>query len=183
MSPTTIYTGPDPDTTTRAEFTTHHLNRQCPTVCSPRFSHIFRVHQTLIRLMDAHPAMDQNRDQTYNTPAASKNKVYFMWDFLARTSGTLVNVPPRNPSCSNKYWKDVVLRCVLAKELILDHTGKLEQMNRATGYNDDAGIEFGEEIEAEAAKLDEEFNAEEREMIEWLRGKIPSGRIMDGLGG
>lgn len=56
-------------------------------------------------------------------------------------------------------------------------------MDRATGYNDDAGIEFGEEIEAEAAKLDEKFNAEEREMIEWLRGKIPSGRIMDGLGG
>ncbi|TIA57663.1 hypothetical protein D6C77_06001 [Aureobasidium pullulans] len=180
MSTTTIYTGPDPDTTTRAEFTIHHLNRQCPTVCSPRFSHIFRVHQTLIRLMDAHPAMDQNRNQTYNTPAASKNKVG-----LPRTHlrDPLVNVPPRNPSCSNKYWKDVILRCVLAKELILDHTGKLEQMNRATGYNDDAGIEFGEEIEAEAAKLDEKFNAEEREMIEWLRGKIPSGRIMDGLGG
>ncbi|THX20497.1 hypothetical protein D6D11_10735, partial [Aureobasidium pullulans] len=69
MSTTTIYTGPDPDTTTRAEFTIHHLNRQCPTVCSPRFSHIFKVHQTLIRLMDAHPAMDQNRNQTYNTPA------------------------------------------------------------------------------------------------------------------
>lgn len=68
-----------------------------------------------------------------------------------------------------------MLRCVLAKELILDHTGKLEQMNRATGYNDDAGIEFGEEIEAEAAKLDEKFNAEEREMIEWLRGKVPVG--------
>jgi len=78
MSTMTIYTGPDPDTTTRAEYTIHHLNRQCPTVCSPRFSHIFKVHQTLIRLMDAHPAMDQNRDQTYNTPAASKNKVYFM---------------------------------------------------------------------------------------------------------
>lgn len=77
----------------------------------------------------------------------------------------------------------MVLRCVLAKELILDHTGKLEQMNRATGYNDDAGIEFGEEIEAEAAKLDEKFNAEDWEMIEWLRRKIPSGRIMDGLGG
>ncbi|THY69204.1 hypothetical protein D6C95_10409 [Aureobasidium pullulans] len=75
MSTTNIYTGPDPDTTTRAEFTIHHLNRQCPTVCSPRFSHIFKVHQTLIRLMDAHPAMDQNRNQTYNTPAASKNKV------------------------------------------------------------------------------------------------------------
>ena len=29
--------------------------------------------------------MTPNLQQTYMTPAASKNKVYFMWDFVGRT--------------------------------------------------------------------------------------------------
>lgn len=29
--------------------------------------------------------MAPNLQQTYMTPAASKNKVYFMWDFVGRT--------------------------------------------------------------------------------------------------
>ncbi|KAI5267774.1 hypothetical protein E4T47_07934 [Aureobasidium subglaciale] len=158
----------------------------CPIVSSPRYSHIFKLHQTLIRLLDAHPAMKENRNQTYSTPAISKNN---NTDVI--TKGGISSPAPlepfknataRNPNCRDNSWKDVILRCVLAKELILDKTGKLEQMNRDTGYNDDAGIDFGEEIETEALKLDEKFNAEERGLIELLRTKIPSGKIMDALG-
>ena len=36
-------------------------------------------------------------DQTYSTPAASKNKVYFMWDFVGRTLAMLYGLPPSLP--------------------------------------------------------------------------------------
>ncbi|KAI5199683.1 hypothetical protein E4T38_06912 [Aureobasidium subglaciale] len=104
------------------------------------------------------------------------------WDYIFRTFGTLQNAPARNPNCRDDSWKGLILRCVLAKELILDKIGRLEQMNRDTGYNDDAGIDFGEKIGAKALKLDEKFYAEERVLIELLRTNIPSGKIMDALG-
>lgn len=43
---------------------------------------------------------------------------------------------------------------MLAQQLILDTTGKLESMNQSVGYNDDAGIQFSDEIKVEARKLD-----------------------------
>ena len=39
----------------------------------------------LLQKLAFHPAMAPNLRQTYSTPATSKNKVYFMWDFVGRT--------------------------------------------------------------------------------------------------
>lgn len=47
------------------------------------------------------------------------------------------------------------MRSMLAQQLILDTTGRLESMNQSVGYNDDDGIEFSSEIKAEAEKLDD----------------------------
>lgn len=74
----TVYSGPDPNTTTRQAFSDFHASRQCPADAAPKYRHVFDTHQKLIKMLIDHPAMDQNRDQTYMTPAASKNKVYFM---------------------------------------------------------------------------------------------------------
>lgn len=48
-----------------------------------------------------------------------------------------------------------MMRSMLAQQLILDTTGRLESMNQSVGYNDDAGIQFSAEIKAEAEKLDD----------------------------
>lgn len=92
------------------------------------------------------------------------------WDFVTRTFQMLVaTVNPRSPSgeafmvCSENQiryviltrGKDIQMRSMLAQQLILDTTGRLEQMNQSVGYNHDAGISFSEEIKAEARKLDE----------------------------
>lgn len=51
--------------------------------------------------------------------------------------------------------QDIQMRSMLAQQLILDTTGRLESMNQSVGYNHDAGISFSEEIKAEAEKLDD----------------------------
>lgn len=51
--------------------------------------------------------------------------------------------------------QDIATRSMLAQQLILDTTGKLESMNQSVGYNHDAGIEFSQEIKTEAEKLDQ----------------------------
>lgn len=84
------------------------------------------------------------------TPAESKNKVYFMWDFVARTlvcgdlplgprehythdeQAMLPNVPPNlsgmNPM-QKEVWSDVQSRASMAKNLILDtNAGMLDMM-------------------------------------------------------
>ncbi|THZ66446.1 hypothetical protein D6C88_08242 [Aureobasidium pullulans] len=77
-----------------------------------------------------------------------------MWDFVTRTFQMLVaTVNPRNPS--GEAWMDIATRSMLAQQLILDTTGKLESMNQSVGYNHDAGIEFSQEIKTEAEKLDQ----------------------------
>jgi hypothetical protein len=146
-----VYTGPDPNTTTRQAFTDYFLSQECPTNAVPKYRHVFDTHQKLMKLLIDHPAMDQNRGQTYMTPAASKNKIYFMWDFIGRTLGMLAGVDPVRPR--GGPWADILSRCTLSKMLILDTTGKLNAMNRSVGYNDDEGIEFTEEIKNEAQNL------------------------------
>lgn len=99
--------------------------------------------------------MKPNLEQTFSTKANSKNKVYFMWDFVLRTFQHLAaQVDPRNPHRSPMFV-DVVGRAAMAKSLMLDDTGKLEAMNMSVGYSDDDGVEFGDEIKELAQKLDE----------------------------
>jgi hypothetical protein len=51
-------------------------------------------------------------------------------------------------------WLDeVVGRTALAKQLILDDTGKLDAMNASVGYSSDPGVELGPEIMSLAESL------------------------------
>ena len=56
---------------------------------------------------------------------------------------------------ADEIYQDIVTRALLARELVLDTSGKLESMNRSVGYNDDGGIDFSTEIKGEAEKLDD----------------------------
>jgi hypothetical protein len=97
--------------------------------------------------------MDPNRQQTFSTPANSKNKIYFMWDFLLRTFQFIsARVDPRSPH-SSQMWIDVITRTAMAQDLTLDTTGKLEAMNASVNYYDDEGVDFGNEIKELARTL------------------------------
>lgn len=73
-----IYVSPNPETTKRDAFTEFFLERPCPQEADPKYKHLFDVHQNLMRMLINDSAMDANRQQTFSTPANSKNKVYFM---------------------------------------------------------------------------------------------------------
>jgi hypothetical protein len=77
-----------------------------------------------------------------------------MWDFILRTFQHLAaHVSPQHPF-SSSMLSDVVGRTSLAKDRILDTTGKLAAMNASVGYLDDDGVEFGAEICALAETLE-----------------------------
>ena len=88
----------DPITSTREEFTTNLLGIPFPSVTlAPEWKELAEQLRTLLDKLAHHPAMAPNLQQAFMTPAASKNNVYFMWDFVGRTLVSsiplLVNAP------------------------------------------------------------------------------------------
>ncbi|KXT08685.1 hypothetical protein AC579_8664 [Pseudocercospora musae] len=148
----------DPYTATREEFTNHLTAAEIPADANTTFKRYAESHQRLLTALTQHPAMAPNLQQTYMTPANSKNKIYFMWDFVGRTLGHIVSFDPtHNPARGPKkaIWKDVVSRTVMTKMLLAeDHTSKLETMLEAQ-YPDQRGRhpEIGEEVVAAARAL------------------------------
>lgn len=148
------YMSPNVSTNTRTDFTAFFLRFRHAEDAHPMYKRLFVTHQQLIKLLVDHPAMQPNLDQTFNTPARSKNKVYFMWDFNLRTFQHLVaEVSPQDPHHSPMIG-DVVGRAAMAKQLMLDETGKLEAGNANLGYKDNEEVEFGEETKKVVMELD-----------------------------
>lgn len=76
----------DPNTSTREEFTAGLTSIPLPPVpLAPEWKELAEQLRTLLDKLAHHPAMAPNLQQTYMTPAASKNNVYFTWDFVGRT--------------------------------------------------------------------------------------------------
>ncbi|KXT00600.1 hypothetical protein AC578_3171 [Pseudocercospora eumusae] len=148
----------DPYTATRQDFTTHLTHTNIPPDANATFKQYAESHQTLLTALMQHPAMAPNLQQTYMTPANSKNKIYFMWDFVGRTLGLIVQFDPtRNPARGPKkaIWNDVVNRTVMTKTLLAeDDTSKLETMLEAQ-YPDQRGRhpDIGDEVLAAARAL------------------------------
>jgi hypothetical protein len=69
---TSEFLSPNPATTTRDDFTKFYLNFNCAPDAHAMYKHLFNNHQTLIRLLVNHQAMQPNLTQTFNTPANSK---------------------------------------------------------------------------------------------------------------
>jgi hypothetical protein len=79
---------PNPNTSTRAEFTASYLAIQPlpedPSI-SPKWTRLVNSLLALIKALGEHEAMQRNNKQTYMTPAKDKNAQYFAWDFVGRT--------------------------------------------------------------------------------------------------
>jgi hypothetical protein len=118
----------DPTRTSRRDFTTSLTSHVVPQTADPQYRNLAKALRNLLTLLVNHEAMSRNigqklppslipnhhcllsflffsasranppSDQTYSTPATSKNKVYFMWDFVGRTLAMLYGLPPSLPS-------------------------------------------------------------------------------------
>lgn len=75
----------DPNKSTREEFTNAMVVMPVPEFASPEWKKYVHASQVLLDKLAHHSAMASNMQQTYMTPANSKNKVYFEWDFVGRT--------------------------------------------------------------------------------------------------
>jgi len=147
------FLSPNVESTTRTNFTNFFLRFRHAEDAHTDYKHLFLTQQKLIKLLVDHPAMQPNLEQTFSTPANSKNKVYFQWDFVLRTFQIMVaKISPQNP-WGSPMWQDIVGRSVQARHLILDTTGQLNAMNANLGYKDDEGVEFTDEIKSVAAEL------------------------------
>ncbi|KAF1816981.1 hypothetical protein P152DRAFT_5453 [Eremomyces bilateralis CBS 781.70] len=145
---------PDPNVATRQAYTDAMLNAEVPTDANEQWASKVNYLKRLYRLLIDHPAMAENKFQTFMTPAAYKNKVYFIWDFVGRTLGMLLMLDPKRPQEDNLgHWSDASGRVEFAKLLIMDKgpDSKLDLM-----CPDDRGqkVEFGDEIEGLVGELD-----------------------------
>jgi hypothetical protein len=86
-------------------------------------------------------------------PAHIKTKVYFMWDFIGRTLGMALIVPPTItsetmgslPARDREAWSDLQSGCVMAAELILDtRPGMLDMMVEGTHRVRTGEMPFGQ---------------------------------------
>ena len=75
----------DPHRSTREDFTKNAISVPLPSEASSKWSELVKKLRELLDKLAHHPAMAPNLHQTYMTPAADKNKAYFMWDFVGRT--------------------------------------------------------------------------------------------------
>lgn len=75
----------DPYTNTREQFTNGLISNPVPENAALEWKKYVERHKVLLEKLAHHPAMAPNVQQTFMTPANSKNKVYFQWDFVGRT--------------------------------------------------------------------------------------------------
>ncbi|KAL8646096.1 MAG: hypothetical protein Q9226_007020 [Calogaya cf. arnoldii] len=150
----------DPNKNTREEFTDAMISMSISEFAWPEWKKYVQRSQVLLDKLAHHSAMAPNLQQTYMTPANSKNKVYFEWDFVGRTLSMFYNVNPTLQGLSKQEkekWEDAVGRTTFTKVLILDtRPGMLDLMTETT-YPDQKGAhsDFGEEILELARHLDD----------------------------
>lgn len=77
--------GLDPNRNTRYEYTNAALSKPTPEDADPKWMELNNTLKNLMEKLINHESMRENAQQPYMTPAASKNQVYFVWDFVGRT--------------------------------------------------------------------------------------------------
>ncbi|KAL8818171.1 MAG: hypothetical protein Q9223_003135 [Gallowayella weberi] len=131
-----------------------------PDFAAPKWKKLVGRSKVLLDKLAHHPAMAANLQQTYMTPANSRNKIYFQWDFVGRT---LVSRPRKDreqglSKQEKEQWEDATGRITFAKNLILDEMpGMLNMMTEKTDPGQKGKHpDFGEEILELAKHLDDD---------------------------
>ncbi|KAJ0107435.1 hypothetical protein J7T55_009400 [Diaporthe amygdali] len=158
--------GLDPNRNTRYEYTNAALSKPAPEDADPKWMELNNTLKNLMEKLINHESMRENAQQPYMTPAASKNQVYFVWDFVGRTLAMMDAVPPQlqaSPQWSpavEKMWKgEIVGRSTVVAGLISGDTSgdpKLSMLIRSMNPSQSGSQpEFGVEIKQLANRLQE----------------------------
>lgn len=75
----------NPATCNRRDYTRGLAEATLPANMAPAWKNYALALRDLYTRLGNHEAMRPNLEQTFDTPANSKNSVYFMWDFVGRT--------------------------------------------------------------------------------------------------
>jgi len=143
---------PDPYTTARKDYTAAICGKDIPENANDAYKKLVEGSRKLVNCLLDDPAMAPNREQTFMTPAASKNRVYFMWDYVQRTLCYLNELDASQPSRNSgagEGWADCQGRTSFATGLILDADRMLAAMMPGDT------TPFGEEVLAATKELDE----------------------------
>ena len=144
-----------PTECSRADYTRGLCEPPIPPSASQKWVKLAEHLRTLYRALGFHPAMEPNLSQTFSTPANSKNRVYFMWDYMGRTLHMLYLVPASLPDSMSKEekerYQDVAGRSTMGVMMIKD---PLMSAMAFPGQNGKEP-EFGEEVNKAADELDE----------------------------
>jgi len=122
---------PNPHTTARKDYTAAICGKDIPENANAAYKKLVEATRKLVNCLLNDPAMAPNREQTFMTPAASKNRVYFMWDYVQRTLCYLNELDAIQPTRTNgvgEGWADCQGRMAFASDLILDADRKLVAM-------------------------------------------------------
>ncbi|KAI9882191.1 MAG: hypothetical protein M1823_006061 [Watsoniomyces obsoletus] len=100
----------------------------------------------LIEALESHPLF---------TPPKPQATLYYMWDFVNRNRHLMRELPKvkeeQGQQAAERQWSDAVGRCVFAKILINDTSGKLALM---TGADPSNPLDFGDDVKKEADELE-----------------------------
>jgi len=131
----------DVNRSTRREWTDAITSKPIPENASEQYRKYHEKLVKLLRLLMEDEAMAPNLDQIWMQPANSKNKVYFMWDFVGRTTGMLHSLDPTKPLDGRQEAKDVVASDAFADILMTNDPSdsKMRAMfpNDSTQFSDD----------------------------------------------
>ena len=151
--PLVNFTPVNPATTTREAFTKNINDVAIPTDAHESWAGPVRHQQGLYQALYDHEAMTPNRQQTFNTPANQKSRVYHTWDFVGRTLQFLYmtdykKAPGERRGRDKEVFQDAVGRAAMSQILVEDTSSKADMMLNA---NIDVDVEFGEAVKAAAA--------------------------------
>lgn len=123
----------------RRDYTRGLAEASLPEKMSSNWQELATLLRDLYSKLGAHPARAPNLDQTFSTPANSKNSVYFMWDFVGRTLHQLYLVPAQTDKLSAKHkgaFNDCQGRAAMGSGLILNEpAGMLEMMVKSAPHD------------------------------------------------
>lgn len=142
----------------RRDYTRGLAEASLPEQMSSDWQELATLLRDLYSKLGAHPAMARNLDQTFSTPANSKNSVYFMWDFVGRTLHQLYLVPAKTDRLSAKHkeaFNDCHGRAAMGAGLILNEPpGMLEMMIKSAPHDKENPMpEMGKDVEDAARAL------------------------------
>ncbi|KAF1998197.1 hypothetical protein P154DRAFT_564941 [Amniculicola lignicola CBS 123094] len=133
----------NPNTSTRKQFTDYLVSSPMPESATTEYKELATKLKALLKLLAEHKAMEENLTQTYMTPAAYKNKIYFMWDFIGRTLGQLSAIDPSEARPGKPAYDEAKGRAMYAGELISGPQFVLDSMCPDPRKE---GVQFGGEI-------------------------------------